>query len=138
MYSFQPSEEQQMLIDALKRYALDDLREAARDADEEGQLPTELIEKGWELGYLQASIPEDYTGFGERSAVTGALAAEELAYGDLSGALAVMTPGLYTTPILLVGTEEQKGEFIPPVIEMEWKAYTAALMEHSFDFDPWT
>ncbi len=136
MYSFQPSEEQQMLVDAIKRYAVDDLRAAARDADEEGQLPPELIEKGWELGYLQASIPEDYTGFGERSAVTGVLAAEEMAYGDLSGALAVMTPGLFTTPILLAGTEEQKAEFIPPVIEMEWKPFTAALMEHRLDFDP--
>ncbi|MBL7161869.1 MAG: acyl-CoA dehydrogenase family protein [Anaerolineales bacterium] len=136
MYSFQPSEEQQMLVDAIKRYAMDDLRAAARDADEEGQLPPELIEKGWELGYLQASIPEDYFGFGERSAVTGVLAVEELAYGDLSGTLAMMTPGLFTTPILLAGSEEQKKEFIPPVIEMEWKAYTAALMEHSFDFDP--
>ncbi len=136
MYSFQPSEEQQMLIDAIKRFAMDDLRDAARDADEEGQLPPDLIEKGWELGYLQASIPEAYDGFGERSAVTGALAAEEMAYGDLSGALAVMTPGLFTTPILLAGSEAQKKEFIPPVIEMEWKPFTAALMEPNFDFDP--
>ncbi len=135
MYSFKPSEEQQMLVDAIKRYALDDLRAAARDADEEGTLPPELIEKGWELGYLQASIPEEYTGFGERSAVSGVLAVEEMAYGDLSGALAVMTPGLFTTPILLAGTEEQKNEFIPPVIEMEWKPFTAALMEHRLDFD---
>jgi len=136
MYSFQPSEEQQMLVDAIKRYAMDDLRAAARDADEEGQLPPELIEKGWELGYLQASIPEEYTGFGERSAVTGVLAAEEMAYGDLSGALAVMTPGLFTTPILLAGTEQQKADFIPPVIEMEWKPYSAALLEHRIGFDP--
>ncbi len=136
MYSFSPSEEQQMLVDAIKRYAMDDLRAAARDADEEGHLPLDLVEKGWELGYLQASIPEEFDGFGERSAVSGALAAEELAYGDLSGALAVMTPGLFATPILLAGSDQQKQEFIPPVIEMEWKAYTAALMEPSFDFDP--
>ena len=37
MYSFKPSEEQQMLIDALKRYAMDDLRAAARDAEEIGR-----------------------------------------------------------------------------------------------------
>lgn len=136
MYSFAPTDEQKMLIDAIKRYAITDLREAARDADEEGQLPLDLIEKGWELGYLQASIPEEFEGFGERSAVTGALAAEELAYGDLSGALAVLTPGLFTTPILISGTEEQKQKYIPSVIEAEWKAYTAALMEMDFDFDP--
>ncbi len=136
MYSFSPSEEQKMLIDAVRRYALDDLRAAARDADEEGQLPPELIEKGWELGYLQASVPEAYEGFGERSAVTGVLAAEEMAWGDLSGALAVMLPGLFVTPILLAGSEDQKARYIPPVIEAEWQPYTAALMEQRFDFDP--
>lgn len=136
MYSFAPTDEQKMLIDALKRYAVTDLREAARDGDEEGKLPSDLIEKGWELGYLQASIPEDYEGFGERSAVTGALAAEELAFGDLAGALAVMVPGLFTTPLLIAGTEEQRQKYIPAVIEAEWKAYSAALMEMDFDFDP--
>jgi len=125
-----------MLVDAVRRYAVTDLRAAARDADEENQLPSNLIEKGWELGYLQASIPEAYAGFGERSAVTGVLAVEELAYGDLSAALAVLAPGLFVTPILLVGSEEQKTQYIPPVIEMEWKPFTAALMEAKFDFDP--
>jgi alkylation response protein AidB-like acyl-CoA dehydrogenase len=136
MYSFEPYEEQKMLINAIQRYAVDDLRTAYREADEEGKLPPELIEKGWEIGYLQASIPEDYDGFGERSAVTGTLAVEELAFGDLSAALAVMAPGLFTTPILLVGTDEQKSKYIPRVIEMEWKPFTAALIESRFDFDP--
>jgi alkylation response protein AidB-like acyl-CoA dehydrogenase len=66
MYSFEPTEEQRMLIDAVERYAENDLRPAAREADETGELPQELIEKGWELGVLQASIPEAYQGFGER------------------------------------------------------------------------
>jgi alkylation response protein AidB-like acyl-CoA dehydrogenase len=136
MYSFEPTEEQKMLVDAVRRYAVDDLRAAYRDADEEGKLSLDLIEKGWELGYLQASIPEVYDGFGERSAVTGVLAAEEMAFGDLSASLAVMTPGLFATPILLVGSEGQKQKYIPPVIEMEWRPYTAALMEPYFDFDP--
>jgi len=136
MYSFEPSEEQKMLIDAVRRYADSDLRQAAREADEEEKLEPELVEKGWELGVLQASIPEEYEGFGERSVVTGVLAAEEMAWGDLSGALAVMTPGLFALPILLVGSEEQKEKYIPPVIEAEWKPYTAALMENQFDFDP--
>ena len=84
MYSFEPSDEQKMLMDAVNRFATNDLRPAARPADESGELPRSLIGKGWELGVLQASIPEAYGGFGERSAVTGALAAEELAFGDLS------------------------------------------------------
>jgi len=136
MYSFTPTEEQQMLLDAVKRYAEGDMRPAAREADEKSELPTDLIEKGWELGILQASTPEAYDGFGDYSALTGVLAAEGLAYGDLAICLGVMTPNLFVLPILLAGTEEQKKELIPPVIEMEWKAYTAALIEPKFDFDP--
>ncbi len=93
MYGFTPTEEQQMLIDTVVRYAKNDLRAAGHDAEEAKSLPKKLIGKGWELGILQASVPEAYGGFGERSAVTGVLAAEELAYGNLAGALAVMTPG---------------------------------------------
>jgi alkylation response protein AidB-like acyl-CoA dehydrogenase len=37
---------------------------------------------------------------------------------------------------LLAGNEEQKQKYLPPVIEAEWKAYTSALIEPRFDFDP--
>jgi alkylation response protein AidB-like acyl-CoA dehydrogenase len=137
MYSFEPSEEQQMLIEAIHKYAFSDLRAKAHEADEENGLPPSLVQKGWELGFLQASIPEEYGGFGERSAVTGVLAAEELAYGDLAGALAVMSPGLFAFPILIAGSEEQKKTYLPAVAEAdEWAPFTAALIEPSFDFDP--
>ena len=135
MYSFDPTEEQQMLIDAVNKYAVNDLRAAAHDAEETRELPKKLVSKGWELGLLQASIPEAYGGFGERSAVTGVLAVEEMAFGDLAGTLAVMTPSLFATPILLAGTEEQKQEYLPKVIEGDWTPYTAALIEYAFDFD---
>jgi alkylation response protein AidB-like acyl-CoA dehydrogenase len=88
------------------------------------------------LGLLQASIPEAYGGFGERSAVTGVLASEAMAWGDLSGALAVMAPGLFAMPILLAGDEAQKQEYLPHVIEGDWLPYTAALIEPYYDFDP--
>jgi alkylation response protein AidB-like acyl-CoA dehydrogenase len=136
MYSFEPNEEQQMLIDAVGKYAANDLRAAAHDAEESRELPKKLIGKGWELGFLQASTPEAYGGFGERSAVTGALAMEEMAFGDLAGALAVMTPALFATPILLGGSEEQKKEYLPKIVAGDWAPYTGALIEYSFDFDP--
>jgi alkylation response protein AidB-like acyl-CoA dehydrogenase len=136
MYSFEPNEEQKMLIDAVGKYAVNDLRLAAREAEESRLLPPKLVAKGWELGVLQASIPEAYGGFGDRSAVTGVLAGEELAYGDLAGAIAVGTPNLFALPILLGGTEEQKQEYLPKVIEGNWTPYTSALIEFAFDFDP--
>jgi len=136
MYSFEPTEEQQMLIDAIHKYALNDLRAKAHDADEEGEFPLGLVEKGWEIGVLQASIPEDCGGFGDHSTVTGVLAAEELAWGDMAGALAVLTPGLFAIPITLAGNADQKEEFLASICESEWLPYTAALIEPHFDFDP--
>jgi alkylation response protein AidB-like acyl-CoA dehydrogenase len=136
MYSFDPSAEQQMLVEAVGKFAIHDLRPAAHGAEESRQLAQKLVDKGWELGLLQASIPEAYGGFGERSAVTAALALEEMAFGDLAATLAVLTPSLYATPILLAGSEEQKQTYLPKVIEGDWSPYTAALIEYAFDFDP--
>ena len=135
MYSFEPSEEQKMLIDAVNRFATNDLRPAAHDAEESGLFQAKLIDKGWEMGVLQASVPEAYGGFGDRSVVTGVLAAESMAWGDLAGSMAIMAPGLFTIPILLAGTEEQKEKYLPPVIEGAWQPYSAALLEPKFDFD---
>src|SRR6185369_8198479 len=101
-----------MLMEAVGKFANNDLRPAARAAEESSELSKELINKGWELGLLQASVPEPYGGFGERSAVTGVLALEAMAFGDLAGALAVMTPSLFATPILLAGSEEQKQTYL--------------------------
>jgi acyl-CoA dehydrogenase len=136
MYSFEPSDEQKMLIEVIKRYAENDLRPVARDADEGDDFSPAVIEKGWEIGILQASIPEDYGGFGERSLVTGTLALEELAWGDLAGMLAIMTPALFAMPILLAGSENQKKSYLPKIVEGEWQPYSAAWIEPFYDFDP--
>ena len=136
MFSFEPSDEQQMLLDVIKRYAVNDLRPGAHDADEESHLPPELVEKGWEIGILQSSIPDELGGFGEHSAVTGVLAAEEMTWGDMAGTLAVMTPGLFALPITLVGSELQQEKYLPKICESEWIPYSAALIEPAYDFDP--
>jgi len=112
MVSFEPSEEQQMLVETVGKYASHDLRTASHEAEENRELPKKLVGKGWELGVLQASIPEAYGGFGEHSAVTGVLAVEEMAFGDLAGALAVITPSLFAIPILLCGSNQQKKEYL--------------------------
>jgi alkylation response protein AidB-like acyl-CoA dehydrogenase len=136
MYSFEPTEEQQMLIDAVHKYSVNDLRPAGHEAEENKELPEKLIHKGWELGYLQGSIPGTYGGFGDRSAVTGVLALEEMAYGDLACTLAVLTPSLFAIPVLMAGSEEQKQTYLPKIAAGKWSPYTSALIEYRFDFDP--
>ncbi|OQY28867.1 MAG: acyl-CoA dehydrogenase, partial [Anaerolineaceae bacterium 4572_5.2] len=136
MISFSLTEEQQMLVDAVRRYAERDLRKSLRDADESGQLPDGLISAGWELGLIPSSIPETYGGFGEHSALTGVLFAEELAWGDLSAAINLLAPNLLVTPILEYGTDKQKQDLLPQFCDMEFVPATAAIIEARLTFDP--
>jgi acyl-CoA dehydrogenase len=137
MISFDPTEEQQMIIDAVKRFAEKDLRTVYRECDEECKIPDDVIRKGWEMGLIPGGIPEQYMGFAdEHSALTGALFTEELAWGDLAITLHLLTPGLVAYPILLCGTEEQKEGYLPQFCGEAFKVATAALVEPRIQFDP--
>jgi alkylation response protein AidB-like acyl-CoA dehydrogenase len=125
-----------MLVAAIQKFATKDLREAAHDADEEGGYAPDVLRRGWELGVLQASIPEAFGGFGDRSAVTGVLAAEELAWGDVAGALAIMAPSAFAVPTLVGGTEDQKKRLLPPIVEGDWRPFVGAMCEPDFDYGP--
>jgi acyl-CoA dehydrogenase len=135
--SLTPSEEQQMLVDAVRRYATKEVRAAAHDADESGAFPESLLSTGWEIGVLPGNIPEDLGGFGESySAVTGALAAEEFGYGDLSLALHLMTPALVAIPLMLDGTDDQRDQLMPLFLDEQPPRLTAALIEPRINFNP--
>jgi len=136
MISFTPTDEQQMLMDAVRRYSTNDVRAIAHEADESGDIPASVLQTGWEMGILPGNIPETMGGFGEtHSAVTGALAYEELAYGDLSVAMRLMTPALVAIPLVLDGTDAQREELLPLFLEETPPLMTAAFIEPTFLFD---
>ena len=136
MYSFEPTEEQKIIVDAARKLAAKEFRTRMSDADEKSEPAPEWMQAGWDLGLLPASIPEEYGGFGEHSVLTSVLAAEELAWGDLSATLALTAPNLVALPVLQCGTEEQKKELLPHFCAESFIHGSAALMEPSFDFDP--
>jgi acyl-CoA dehydrogenase len=136
MINFELDQEQKMLTDAIGRLAEERIRKVFRDADEEGKLPPDVIQAGWEMGVLPTSIPEAYGGFGEYSVITGALAAEAFAYGDLATTLHIMTPNLVAVPLMLAGTDAQKEAHLPLFCEESLPKVTAALTEPVIQFDP--
>lgn len=136
MVSFTPTDEQQQLMDIIRRYAVNDVRAVAHEADETGKIPEGVVETGWQIGLVPTAIPEELGGFGEMSAITGVLAAEELAYGDLSVAMAVMAPALFAYPVALYGTAEQRENWLPMFLEESPAPATAALLEPGVFFDP--
>jgi len=137
MISFSPSEEQQMIVTMVKEFVNDHVRKVYRECDESGEIPANIIDTAWELGFIASSIPEEFQGFGgERSALTGTLIAEELAWGDLSMAMHILCPSLVAMPVVDMGTEEQKKQYLPSFCGDKFKVATAALIEPRFDFDP--
>ncbi len=137
MIDFEPSEEQALIRDTVGEFAKSEIRPRAREADETGKLPADVLARAHELGLVANGLPEEFGGGGERSAVTGALVAEELAHGDLAIALAILAPGLLAYPVADFGTPEQKAKLLPALIESPTTLGTLALQEPRFDSDPY-
>ena len=57
MLSFDLSEEQQMIRDTVGAFAREQIRPAARPADESGEIPAALVAQAWQLGLVQGPIP---------------------------------------------------------------------------------
>ncbi len=136
MLEFELDEEQKMLSDAICRFADSKVRQIFRDADEEGHIPKDIVQVGWDFGLIPTAIPEQYGGFGEYSTVTNAIATEEFAFGDLAIGLNILVPGLAAIPIMLAGTEDQKKIFLPQFCESIAPPITAALSEPGVQFNP--
>ncbi|MGH8010925.1 MAG: acyl-CoA dehydrogenase family protein [Candidatus Binataceae bacterium] len=136
MISFDLTDEQRMIRDTVVSFAAAEIRPAARAADESDEIPGGLITRLWELGLVRGQIPEQFGGYGDaRSALTGALVAEELAYGDLSITLHALAPRLFAFPVLEMGTDEQRARFLAAFGTDAFVPASAALMEPRFDFD---
>ena len=94
MIDFEPSEEQQLIVETVRQFAANEIRPRAREADEAGEIPDEVLQQSHELGLVANALPEEHGGGGARSAVTSVLVAEELACADLAQALAILSPAL--------------------------------------------
>lgn len=136
MVNFSPSEEQSLLQQTLTSFAREVLRPQARESDEKSAMPADLPAKGWELGLVQDAIPEAHGGFGSaRSAVSGSMLLEELAYGSLGLGLHLVAPRLLTIPLVVAGTDAQRERWLPRFTGAEFCAGTAAFVEPRWDFD---
>jgi alkylation response protein AidB-like acyl-CoA dehydrogenase len=137
MVNFKPSDEQELIRETMAGFAREVLRPHAREADERNAVPEDVVQRGWELGLVQSAIPERLGGYGDaRSAVTGALLLEELAYGDLAMTLHLLAPRLVTIPLLVAGTEEQREAWLPRFAGASFAPGAAAFNEPRWDFDP--
>ena len=137
LFDLTPTDEQQMMREAVGAFADERLRKAALAADDACAAPPEILEQANELGIPMLGIPEELGGaFAERSAVTSVLVAEQLARGDMGLALAVLAPAAVGTAIGMWGDAEQQARYLPEFAGDAPPAAALALLEHGAAFDP--
>ncbi len=135
MFDLELTDEQKLIRDTIVSFASEKVRPIARECDETGTIPASLQTQAFELGLIHSPLAEAHGGFGEiRSAVTGAIVAEELAFGDLSISLYLLAPRLFAYALIDGGSEEQRARFLPAFGAGPYSA-SAAVVEPRFDFD---
>jgi len=113
---FKLTENQQMYVDMVKRFVKAEILPQVISLDKEHGFPWEIINKAWELGLLNLSIPESLKGF-EVDVVSTALIIKELSYGDTGISTSAMCNDLANTVIVQHGTPEQHDAFLAPFVE---------------------
>jgi alkylation response protein AidB-like acyl-CoA dehydrogenase len=137
LFDITPTDEQQMLTEAVRDFALTRLRPAAQDADARCATPTELLAQANELGLTMVGVPEAFGGaLEERSAVTSVLMGEALAQGDPGIAVACLAPAGVSTAISLWGDADQQATYLPEFVGENVPAAALAVLEPRPLFDP--
>jgi alkylation response protein AidB-like acyl-CoA dehydrogenase len=137
LFDITPSDEQQMLRDSTKEFALAKLRTVAADADGECASPPELLTQANELGLTMVGVPEELGGaVQERSAATTVLMSEALSQGDMGIAVACLAPAAVSTAISLWGDAQQQATYLPEFVGENVPAAALAVMEAKPLFNP--
>jgi len=136
MIDFEPSEEQALIIETVHQFAENEIRPRGRETDESGVPPLAVLAAAHELGLVANGLPEADGGGGARSALTGALIAEELGWGDMALALAILSPGLVGFPVADHGGDALRRRVLPGLLGPAFVPGSLALVEPRFDFDP--
>lgn len=137
MISFELTKEQDLVLKSAGEFAAGELKDIARECDEEDKIPKKMLDKAWEIGLANAAVPEAYGGIGmDRSVITNVLVLEELGYGCATLATAIMAPSAFIHPLIDFGTEDQKKTYLPQYAGEIFEPASMALHEPYFTFDP--
>jgi len=114
------SEEQQLVAETVRSFALDVIAPHVREWDEAQTFPDAVLRQIGELGFLGGFVPEEYGGAG-LSTVEYITVIEEMARIDPAVTLSVAAHNsLCTGHILIAGSEEQKRRYLPRLASGEW------------------
>src|SRR5207244_951498 len=115
------SEDEQLLVEAIREIAREQVAPRATEIDHTSQFPWDMKELLAQQDILAMPFPSEYGGIGS-SELAVVMAIEELARNCATTSLILAVQQLGSLPIILAGTDEQKRKYLPPLASGEWLA----------------
>jgi len=112
--NFEFDEEHKMIQDSVREFAEKEIMPYGREYDEKKEYPMEIYRKAAKLGFIGASIPEEYNGAG-MDCIAEAIISMEFCRADSGIGSAIDLATLGVPMLLHFGTEEQKENFMARV-----------------------
>ncbi len=109
---FTLNEEQQLYRDSLRDFVDKEIRPVAREWEQAGREPVEIVDQMKQMGLFGLTVPEEYGGL-EVDAVSFALTFEEISRGWMGVAGTIGSHSLSCWMIAKHGTDEQKQRYLP-------------------------
>jgi alkylation response protein AidB-like acyl-CoA dehydrogenase len=112
---FNLTEEHEMIRQAARDFAQNEIAPIAAEFDESGEFPRETIKKMGEMGFMGIEVPEEYGGAG-MDTLAYVLALEEICKADAShGTIMSVNNSLFCYGLIHFGTEPQKQKYLRAV-----------------------
>ncbi len=109
------SPEHEMIIQAARDFAINEIAPIAAELDESGEFPRKTIRKMGEMGFMGIEVAEEYGGAG-MDTLAYALALAEISKVDAAhGTIMSVNNSLFCYGIEHFGTEEQKNKYLKAV-----------------------
>jgi len=113
---FKLNDQQKMYVETVRRFVREIISPRIMELEKEHRFPKEVLDKAWELGLLNLSLPEFLRGY-EVDPVSISLIIKELSYGDTGISTSAMCNELANVGIVLHGSPEQQERFLKPFVE---------------------
>jgi alkylation response protein AidB-like acyl-CoA dehydrogenase len=113
------TEEHRMIADTARQFMDNEVRPRTAELEKKDwKLARELVRKGAELGFIGATVAEEYGGLG-LDQVAGAILGEALGRSASFATTMGAQSGIGLLPIVYYGTEEAKQKYIPRIVSGE-------------------
>jgi acyl-CoA dehydrogenase len=110
------SDDQKQIQKLASDFAANEIGPHAKKIDNDGQFSDALLKQAWELGFINAQLPESIGGLGLKT-WDNTVILEELASASPAFAMSIACSAAAQIPLTLFGNEQQHSRFLKPLID---------------------